>query len=189
MGTERAMATCIALLRGINVGKAKRIAMAELRALFAGLGHRNVRTLLNSGNVVFDAARADTHGLARDIGAAIERRCGFSAEVIVVTADELGRIVHENPLQELLGSPSQFLVAFVAEPRQLDRFKPLERAAVYGDRLAVGRNAAYLWCARGILTSDLAKAFLGSAGEGTTTRNWATVLKLQAAAAPRSAGA
>ncbi|MBK6898439.1 MAG: DUF1697 domain-containing protein [bacterium] len=86
-----------ALLRGINVGRAKRIAMADLRRLFADLGYADVRTLLNSGNVVFAAKSPDAAGHARAIRAAIEREFGFTAPVIVVTAADLAAILLENP--------------------------------------------------------------------------------------------
>ena len=72
------MSRCIALLRGINVGRAKRIAMADLRELVAGFGHANVRTVLNSGNVLFDAARGDPARLAATIEAAIAARAAAS---------------------------------------------------------------------------------------------------------------
>jgi uncharacterized protein (DUF1697 family) len=87
------MTVCVALLRGINVGKAKRIAMADLRALIEGLGYTDVRTLLNSGNVVFSASRGATAAIAAAIEKAIVARFGFSAAVVVVTAKELEAIV------------------------------------------------------------------------------------------------
>jgi uncharacterized protein (DUF1697 family) len=80
------MTECIALFRGINVGRAKRIAMSELRSLVVGLGHENVRTLLNSGNVLFRCARPNTGRLALAIQNAMADSCGISASVTVITA-------------------------------------------------------------------------------------------------------
>lgn len=177
------MTGCVALLRGINVGRAKRIAMADLRDLVAGLGHANVRTVLNSGNVLFDAARGDPGRLASAIEAAIEARCGFSARVVVVTAADLDVIVRENPLPGVATNPSRLLVAFVGKPAALDAAGPLLREPWEPDALAVGSRAAYLWCAGGVLDSPLAQAFGRRLGEAATTRNWSTVLKLHAAAA------
>ncbi len=175
------MTGCVALLRGINVGKAKRIAMADLRDLVAGLGHAHVRTVLNSGNVLFDAARGDPGRLAAAIEVAIAARCGFAARVVVVTAAELAAIVRENPLLGVATNRSRLLVAFVAKPAVLDAAGPLLREPWAPDALAVGSRAAYLWCAGGVLDSPLAQAFGRRLGEAATTRNWSTVLKLHAA--------
>lgn len=183
------MTACIALLRGINVGRAKRIAMAELRDLVAGLGYTGVGTLLNSGNVVFRTGKPDPRGAARAIEVAIADRFGFSAAVIALTAQQLDAIVAANPLQSVATDPARHLVAFVQSGAGLAPAQPLLAQAWTPEALAVGDQAAYLWCADGILESKLAPAFARAMGETATTRNWATVLKLQALAgttAPRS---
>jgi uncharacterized protein (DUF1697 family) len=170
---------CVALLRGINVGKAKRIAMADLRDLVERLGFANVRTLLNSGNVVFSADRSSTSQIAASIEAAIEKRCGFSSRVVVVDAAALDKIIDRNPLREVATDPSKHLVAFAASAAGLAKVKPLLAQDWAPDELAIVDKAAYLWCAKGILKSNVAPAFMRAVGEGATTRNWATVLKLQ----------
>jgi uncharacterized protein (DUF1697 family) len=175
------MTECIALLRGINVGKAKRIAMKDLRDLFIKLGHGKVRTLLNSGNVLFDCSRPDTEKLARAIQNSIVSACGFSASVTVVTAANLAVIVRENPLLRVAKDPSKHLVAFVGHARALVPLRSLVDESWKPDALAIGPRAAYLWCADGVLDSKLAQKFARLAGETVTTRNWATVLKLLAA--------
>jgi uncharacterized protein (DUF1697 family) len=169
----------VALLRGVNVGKAKRIAMADLRELVEELGFTNVRTLLNSGNVVFDASRASPARIAASIEAAIEKRHGFSSKVVVIDAAALDEIVANNPLRELATDPARHLVAFSASSGWTS-VRPLLEQAWAPDRLAIVGQAAYLWCAEGILASKLATAFARAAGDEATTRNWATVLKLQA---------
>ena len=170
------MTECIALLRGINVGRAKRIAMADLRGLFVGLGHKKVRTLLNSGNVLFQCARPDA--VTRD---AIADTCGFAVPVTVVTATDLAEIIRENPLLPVAADPAKHLVAFVAHPRALVPLRSLLKDSWTPDALAIGSQAAYLWCAAGVIDSKLSQMFARRAGETVTTRNWATVLKLQAA--------
>jgi uncharacterized protein (DUF1697 family) len=108
--------THVALMRGINVGRAKRIAMANLRALVEDLGYNDVRTLLNSGNVVFaapDLARADA---AARIEAALTARLGVSARVTLLAAAELAAAVRDNPLLDVAGDPSRLLVAFLTDP-------------------------------------------------------------------------
>lgn len=173
------MTTCIALLRGINVGKAKRIAMADLRALVAGLGFTNVRTLLNSGNVVFEAPRASSAKLAATISQAIESTFGFPVRVVVLTSDELDAVVAANPLLQLVRDPSKHLIAFSNTPTELQPARELLKRTWEPDAFAVADRAAYLWCAGGVLESPLMQAFARATRDDTTARNWATVLKLQ----------
>src|SRR5512147_1552548 len=98
------MPTQIALIRGINVGKAHRVAMADLRSLMEGLGFENVRTLLNSGNVVFSARSHRNTG--PNIEKALAESLGVTAKVILLTAEELATIVAQNPLLQHMRDPS-----------------------------------------------------------------------------------
>jgi uncharacterized protein (DUF1697 family) len=180
----RRVTECIALLRGINVGKAKRIAMSDLREIFLKLGHGNVRTLLNSGNVLFDCSRPNTEKLALAVQNSIIAACGFSASVTVVTAANLAFIVRENPLLRIAKDPSRHFVAFVRHADALAPLRSLLDESWKPDALAIGPRAAYLWCADGALESRLSQKFARLAGETVTTRNWATVLKLLTASAP-----
>lgn len=156
--------------------------MSDLRALFVDLRFLNVRTLLNSGNVLFGSPRPNAAKLAAAIEAAISEQCGFSARVMVITAADLDRIIGENPLLHVAKDHSRHLVAFASAPESLKRLRPLLKESWAPDALAVTPRAAYLWCATGILDSKLNLAVAREAGDGVTTRNWATVLKLQAAA-------
>lgn len=177
------MTPCIALLRGINVGRAKRVAMAELRTLIEGLGFSEVRTLLNSGNVVFQATRPNMVKVAAAIEEAIAARFGFPVTVVVLTGKDLNEIIAENPMPQAGAASSKFVVAFVADGDMLDSVRPLLAQEWAPETIALGRNAAYLWCANGINDSKLVKAFTRATGDAATARNWATVLKLQALAA------
>jgi uncharacterized protein (DUF1697 family) len=176
------MIQCVALLRGINVGRAKRIAMAELRSLIGRLGVSEVRTVLNSGNVVFRAPRRSVSKLGPAIEAAIQGRFGFPVPVTVLTADELDAIVAANAQPQAATNPSRFHVAFVATSAALGNAAPLLGESWLPDALAVGNKAAYLWCANGTINSRLMQAFARATGDASTTRSWATVRKLQAAA-------
>ena len=176
------MSTCIALIRGINVGVGKRVAMADLRDMIAELGHTDVRTLLNSGNAVFNSKRPNVTKISSGIEAAIAANCKFSANVMVVTAQELDCIIDENPLLHIAKDPSRHLVAFVRQAKHLEPLRPMLEEAWKPDVLAITQRAAYLWCSTGLLDSKMALAFSRKAGATVTTRNWATVLKLQAAA-------
>lgn len=166
----------IALWRGINVGKAKRLAMADLKALLAEMGATNVTTLLNSGNVVFDTKRK----LGADsIRAAVLDKLGVDAAVILKTAAEWAAIAAEQPIAEA-HDPSRLLVAITADAATLQAAADIVAAS--GERFVVTADAAWLWCGNGILESKAAVALLKRIGERGTTRNWATVEKLQALA-------
>ncbi len=173
----------VALLRGVNVGKAKRVAMADLRTMVADLGYRDVATLLNSGNVVFNG-RGTTAAAAKRIAEGLAATLGVTANVTVVTAAELNAVVAGNPLTEIATDPSRLLVAFCGQPADLALYGPLQAQDWTPDALAVGSQAAYLWCAGGILASRLAEAAGRALGDRATTRNWATVMKLQVLATP-----
>src|SRR5262245_53805436 len=108
--------TQIALIRGINVGRAKRIAMSELRALVEELGYGDVRTLLNSGNIVFTTPRAAPGNAAARSQQAIAERLGVSARVTVLSATELAAGVGGNPLLKVADHPSRLLVAVLNNP-------------------------------------------------------------------------
>lgn len=176
----------VALLRGINVGRAKRVAMADLRALVEALGYGDVRTLLNSGNVVFTAPRAAPADAAARIEEALARETGVSARVTVLTEAELATVVAANPLLDVAGDPSRLFVAFLAGPADRKRLQPLVAQDWAPEVLAVGARVAYLWCPEGLLASKLPEAVGRALGDAVTTRNWATVTKLHALAAGKA---
>jgi len=173
------MSTHVALLRGINVGKAKRIAMADLRKAVEGLGYSDVRTLLNSGNVVFTAGAAKSDHGAR-IEQAIVAKLGVSSLVTVITAAELDTIIRENPLMQHTGEPSRFLVMVLRDPAAKKLVAPLAKQKWSPDALELGRRVIYVWCAQGLLDSKPAQAAMKLLGDRQTARNWATMMKLRA---------
>lgn len=179
------MATFVALFRGINVGKAKRVPMAGLRDLLGGLGYGSVATLLNSGNAVF-TARGGALAQGERIRAAVLKAFGVDAPVVVLDGEDFLAILAGNPLPLAGRDPSRLLVAFTQDPGTLAELRPLAEAAWAPDELAVGARAAYLGCAEGVLASKLFEAVNRRLGDRVTTRNWATVEKLgQLLAAPR----
>lgn len=173
------MPTFVALLRGINVGKAKRIPMADLRALLGELGYTGVVTLLNSGNAVFQADQGTPAKHAAAISEAIASKLQIEVPVIVKSAPELSAIVAGNPWSGSVLDPARLLVAFVQDAQALPGLETIGCLTVPPEEFAVGRHAAYLHCVTGILESKAGEALLGKAGKTATTRNWATVLKLQ----------
>ncbi len=173
-------ATQVALLRGINVGRAKRVAMADLRTLVENLGYGDVRTLLNSGNVVFTNPKPDKGDAAARIEKALAEELGVTARIVVLTAAEIATIVRDNPLLEVADDPARLLVAVLSKPAERSKLAALVKQDWAPEVLAVGARVAYLWCSAGILESKLAPAVSRVLGDAVTTRNWATVKKLHA---------
>jgi uncharacterized protein (DUF1697 family) len=180
------MARQIALLRGINVGKAKRIGMADLRAVFEGLGYSDVRTLLNSGNVVFTSAGAMRSNPASRIEKEIAERLGVSSRVTVLSAAELEGAVRGNPLAKIADNPSRLMVAVLNDPADRSRLRSLARQDWSPEAFAIGARVAYLWCPNGILESPLATALGRELRDAVTSRNWTTMTKLLALASGAS---
>ena len=181
------MSTFVALLRGVNVGNGRRVPMATLRELMTSLGLVDVRTLLNSGNAVYDLPGAPVPApwQARDIAAALLAQLGLTVPVIVKSAKQLASIVDENPWGQSAADPARLLVVFTQEAATLAALRVIEGLVIAPESFHVGRHAAFLHCPAGILESRAGTALLGSAGRAATTRNWATVLKLQAMCAPQ----
>jgi len=170
----------VALLRGINVGRAKRVAMADLRALVEGLGYIDVRTLLNSGNVVFTIRGATRGEPGPRIEKAMESKLGIASRVTVLTAAEVAAIIEENPLLRVAKDHSRLLIAVLNDPSHRKRIEPFVKEKWTPDALGVGRRVAYMWCAGGSLQSRLAETVGKTLRDDVTTRNWATFLKLHA---------
>lgn len=169
----------VVLLRGVNVGKAKRVPMAQFRATLESLGHGGVRTLLNSGNAVFSNASRSSAALAAGIHTALLDALGFDVPVVVKAAREWAAAVDGNSIRVDEAQHSRLLVVFSQEPRALAALAQLAPLVQPPERFAIGGHAAYLHCAQGILASKVGAALLGKAGQALTTRNWATVLKLR----------
>ena len=174
----------VALLRGVNnAGPSTRVAMSDLRAMFGRLGYRDVKTLLNSGNVVFTMSGSDAGEASRRIEAALEAKLKKSVRVIVLPAKDVAAIVRENPLARVAKLTSALLVLVPRDRADLRRLKALAAQRWAPEVLEVGRRAAYLWCAQGVANSALWIA-VDRALEGTgTARNIATFTKLDGAAA------
>jgi uncharacterized protein (DUF1697 family) len=170
----------IALLRGINVGRAKRISMGDLRALFAGLGYGDVRTLLNSGNVVFTVAKRHTGDQADRIERAIADRLGVTTRVTVLLGREVAEAIRENPLKRVAADPSRLLFLALRDSAVLTQLRPLLKERWEPEALALGTRVAYLWCARGISDSRLWTAAHRAIGDAGTARNLTTMTKLLA---------
>jgi uncharacterized protein (DUF1697 family) len=167
----------VALLRGINVGRAKRVAMADLRDLFTELGYTGVSTLLNSGNVVFSGPRL-TAVTQKRMEDAFTGKFGFTSRMTVLSAAELAQIVAEEPVGNVASDHSRYLIAVLNQPAHRAKLLPLTKEKWEPEVLGVGTRAAYLWCPGGFMESRLQSAVSRVLSDNVTTRNWATVLKL-----------
>jgi len=167
----------IALLRGVNIGRAKRIAMADLRKLVENLGYTEVRSLLNSGNVVFNAVvTADEAAAAIDD--ALVLRLGIVARVFVLDHDAICAIIDDNPLLEQASDHARLFAFFLAGQPEREAAACLCDQDWAPEMLALGRHAAYVWCPEGMLDSAAAAALGKQLGDATTSRNWNTMKKL-----------
>src|SRR5690349_20890596 len=102
----------VVLLRGINLAKRNRIAMPELRAALEAHGYRDVKTYVQSGNVVL-TSDANPERVAHDVRALINKRWGFEVPVVVRSRSELAAVVRRNPLGTVASDPKRHLVTFL----------------------------------------------------------------------------
>jgi uncharacterized protein (DUF1697 family) len=173
----------VVLLRGINVGGAKRVAMAELRDLLEGLGYEDVGTHLQSGNAVLTAG-APPAAVAAAVEGAIADRLGLDVAVIVRTGAELAEIVAADRLGDVARDPSRRLVIFLPEALDPAALRGLEGEDFGAERLEAAGREVYVWCPGGIGRSPLMAALNRTdVGRTGTARNWRTVTRLAEMAA------
>ncbi len=170
----------IALIRGINVGKAKRVAMADLRALLEGLGCVDVKTLLNSGNVVFGSPPGGRSPTTSTLENALETELGVPARFTLLSAAEVKALRSENPLLDRATDHTKLLVSVPNRPADLKKLEPLANEDWKSEALALGKRVAYVWAPHGVLKSAVGQAVARALGDDVTTRNWATMLKIVA---------
>lgn len=157
--------------------------MADLRRLLASLGYGNVRTLLNSGNAVFEHGGMPADECATRIEAAVARELGVTARVTVLDGADLATVVQENTLVAQASDHARLLAFVLADPlRQRASLAPLLAQAWQDEAVVLGQRAAYLWCPGGVLESRAGQALGKLLGDGVTARNWNTIAKLHALA-------
>lgn len=168
----------VVLLRGINVGRAKRLAMADLRALLADAGYSEVRTLLNSGNAVVTGPDEPTAEHARRIEGAITERTGLDVRTVVLTAEQLRAVVEAHPFADVADDGSRMMAHVHAEPPPGAGADPMaaDPVAADPDRARLIGQVIYQWCPDGLLQAPP----VGVPGALVTSRNWNTIMKLAA---------
>jgi uncharacterized protein (DUF1697 family) len=170
------MTVFISLLRGINVGGQKRLGMADLVQLCTSLGFDNVRTYLQSGNVLFESPYGDPGRLSAMVGENISRKFGFPVKVIIRTSEELRRIILNNPLaKEGLDADKQH-VTFLSDIPSEEVRGSMMKGKDSEDRYVIVGREVYLSCPNGYGRTKFSNTFFEKKlGVSATTRNWKTV--------------
>ncbi len=180
--------TYIALLRGINVSGHKKIKMPDLKAMFEALGFTNVRTYIQSGNVVFESNSSE--GLEGKISAKIQEQFGFDVSVICRTAAEMEQVVARNPYAELVGFETEKLyVTFLQETPSGEKLEALKTFTFEPEMYTVSGQEIYVYCFNGYGNTKLENAFFEKKLKvPASTRNWRTINKLIEMSQPENAG-
>jgi uncharacterized protein (DUF1697 family) len=173
------MNTTIALFRGINVGGKGRLPMKELVPVLEGVGLREIRTYIQSGNVVFRGPATDRGHLARTIGAAVRKSHGFEPAVLLINPGRLEKALQANPFPEGEAAGSTLHLGFLASVPPRPDLPGLERLRAPGERFLLKGDVFYLHAPDGIGRSKLANGAERLLGVPMTSRNWNTLSKLR----------
>ncbi|XID94852.1 DUF1697 domain-containing protein [Paenibacillaceae bacterium WGS1546] len=176
------MTVYIAWLRGINVAGQRKVEMKRLKTVFEQADLLRVRTYIQSGNVVFEAAAEEEERLASRIERAIEEEFGFPVPVVLRTADELEEVIRRNPFKEAVDSEAiSVYVSFLKEKPSKEAAASCMEIGNDVDELIIGDREAYVLIRKNDGKSLFSNNFLEKKLKvAATTRNWATVNKLAA---------
>jgi len=169
----------VALLRGINVGGKNPVAMAALKQVFERLGHTDVATYIQSGNVVFRNRSANETAIASGIEQALERRFGIPIPVVLRTEAELARVASRNPFLSAREDITRLQVAFLSTKPAAEAICKLDPARSLPDVFRVVEREIYMRCPNGFARTRLTIAYFeGVLETRATARNWKTVTTL-----------
>jgi uncharacterized protein (DUF1697 family) len=170
------MATWIALLRGVG-GGIRSLPMRELVKQLEGIGLKDVRTYITTGNVIFSSSRAATR-LAREIEGCIEKKFGFHSNTFILSVDELRRAAAANPFPQADATPQLLHLFFLSQPPKAPKLDAMNELKVKSEQFAVKGKVFYFYTPDGFGISKLATRVDRLLGVETTARNWRTVGKL-----------
>ena len=172
------MARLVVLLRGINIGSRNRISMPELRKALEDAGYDDIRTYLQSGNVVLTST-ASAKNVARACERLIADRFGLEIAVVVRTRSELAKVVDRNPLKRVAKDPKRYQVSFLETKPSAKIVRELEDVAADREEVVSFGREIYAWHPDGVARSKLWAKLAGkNLGVTATARNWTTVAKL-----------
>ncbi len=172
------MSVRIALFRGINVGGRNSLPMKALCTILESLGCSDVKTYIQSGNVVFEHPSSDSKKLTCDIGAAIDSEFGFLPKVLMLTATEFQHAVDDNPFADATAEPKTLHLWFLAEKTKNPDLASMELLRSESESFVLRDRVLYLHAPDGIGRSKLAAGVEKLLGVATTARNWRTVGKI-----------
>jgi uncharacterized protein (DUF1697 family) len=173
------MMTFVSFLRGINVGGNKTIPMARLKSAYESLEFASVKTLLNSGNVVFETTETNRAKLRQTTEAAVEKEFGFRPVIVLRTAAELKKIIAQNPFAEMAkDDPSHLLLMALAEKPKAGAKANLAKVYSGPEEIEIKGENVYVTYPNGIGKSKLTNALLEKHIGVGTARNWNTLTKL-----------
>lgn len=172
----------VALLRGINVGGKNKLPMKDLAAMFEEAGCEDVRTYIQSGNVVFRASKSVAARVPEQVSKAIQEKFGHRVPLVLRTAGELRAVSKENPFLAKAkkdGDTSALHAMFLDEEPTKARVEALDPERSAGDTYEVRGREVYLYCPNGLARTKLTNDYFDRALKTTSTvRNWNTVLRL-----------
>lgn len=172
------MANVIALFRGINVGGNSKLPMSELTEILEGLGAKDVKTYIQSGNVVFGMEDFDSSELAEKIALEVEKRSGFAPKVLILTAEDLERAIDENPFPVPEGDGSTLHFGFLASEPVDVNIEKITSLKTESEHYCLTPKVFYLYAPEGVGKSRLAAGAEKIIGVDMTDRNWNTVCKI-----------
>jgi len=165
----------IALYRGINVGGKNLVKMGSLRALHERLGHQEVKSYIQSGNIVF-SSKGLAEALARKVAAEFEKEFGFAAKVMVVDAKRWGTIMEGNPYAKLAAENPKLIHAGICQGEPCAKtLKALLAKTGGSETFVIGKEIVYLHAPDGFGTSKFAAGMEKACGVPMTIRNWRTM--------------
>jgi uncharacterized protein (DUF1697 family) len=171
--------TYVALLRGVNLGARNKVSMADLRALFADLGHEDVATYVQSGNIIFKSQITDAAKLAAEIEKRIDRDLGLTITVLLRTKEQLAKVASGNPFAGSESEPTKLHVTFLADAPRRAHVSELKASKFAPDEFRLVGKEIYLHTPQGYGRTKLSGAYFEKQlGVAATTRNWRTVTKL-----------
>jgi uncharacterized protein (DUF1697 family) len=175
------MSKYVAFLRGINVTGHKTIKMADLKKVFLDNGYLNVKTILTSGNVIFDTKEVNENSLGHEISNMLENNFGYSIGVIVHAIDHLQKLVEQNPFQKIKVAPqTRLYVTFLPVDSKNELKIPYE-SPDKNFRIISATNSevlSVLTLVPNTRTVDLMKILEKEYGKQVTTRNWNTIVRI-----------
>lgn len=172
------MTKYIALLRGINVGGKRIIKMDSLRSLFVTIGFSNIKTYIQSGNIIFDYKDSNKEVLQNTISKAISKTFEIEVPVIILKIEELEAIIHHNPFKNI-EDKNQLHFVFLSNNILIPMINSIEKTKYLPDEFEITDNAIYLKCQNGYGQTKLTNSYFDKKFDVvTTTRNWKTTIEL-----------